>query len=81
MAILQPSRRRDNIVGVMREDPFGKALLLMPCDPRMPMCLVRSSELHEDLKASLKVSSTLTSPYAFIDHCSGMYKCDCGEGD
>lgn len=56
VAILQPSRKRGSVVGVVREDPFGKALLLMPCDPRMPMCLIRSSELPAELKASLKVS-------------------------
>ncbi len=59
VAILQPSRKRGSIVGVVREDPFGNALLLMPCDPRMPMCLIRSSELPADLKASLKVTSAL----------------------
>ena len=56
MAILQPSRKRGAVVGLVREDPFGKALMLMPCDPRMPMCLLRSSELPAELKASLKVS-------------------------
>ena len=56
VAILQPSRRRGSVVGVLREDPFGKALMLMPCDPRMPMCLIRSSELTAEMKASLKVA-------------------------
>ena len=62
VAILQPSRKRGGIVGVVREDPFGSALLLMPCDPRMPMCLIRSSELPLELKASLKVGP---APHTF----------------
>lgn len=61
VAILQPSKRRGQIVGVVREDPFGKALLLMPCDPRMPICLLRSSDFPEGLKTSLKVSADLTA--------------------
>ena len=56
VAILQPSRKRGAVVGLVREDPMGKALMLMPCDPRMPMCLLRFSELPAELKASLKVS-------------------------
>lgn len=56
VGILEPSRRRGAIVGVLKEEPGGAALLLVPCDPRLPRCLVRSSELPPDIKPSLKAS-------------------------
>lgn len=55
VGILEPSRRRGAIVGVLKEEPGGGALLLIPCDPRLPRCLIRSSELPNELKSSLKV--------------------------
>ncbi len=60
VAVLEPSRRRGAIVGVLKEEPAGNALLLVPCDPRLPRCLVRSSELPPDIKSSLKASASIS---------------------
>ncbi|BDA45360.1 DIS3-like exonuclease 2 [Coccomyxa sp. Obi] len=57
VGILEPSRRRGAVVGVLKEEPGGGALLLNPCDPRLPRCLVRSSELPNDLKSTLKAEA------------------------
>lgn len=54
VGILEPSRRRGAVVGVLKEEPGGGAMLLHPCDPRLPRCLVRSSELPNELKSALK---------------------------
>jgi hypothetical protein len=44
---------------VLKEDPGGAALLLVPCDPRLPRCFVRPSELPQELKPILKASRFL----------------------
>lgn len=59
VGILQPSRRRSAVVGVIKEEPGAAgALFLIPCDPRLPHCLIRSSLLPPELKATLKVSDS-----------------------
>ena len=64
VGILEPSRRRGAVVGVLKEEPGGGALLLIPCDPRLPRCLIRSSELPNELKSTLK--ACLPTPYSTV---------------
>ncbi len=57
VGILKPSWRRTAVVGVVKEEPGGAgALFLCPCDPRLPRCLIRSSQLLPNLKSTLKVT-------------------------
>ena len=58
VGILEPSRRRGALVGVLKEEPGGNGpLFLVPCDPRMPRAVVRASELPPQLRAALKVQA------------------------
>ena len=54
VAILEPSRRRGALVGVLREDAGGGLLFLLPADPRLPRCVVRAADLPPALKRELK---------------------------
>ena len=55
VSILEPSARRNAVVGVLREEPSGNLMFLMPADPRMPKCVVRSAALPANIKQALKV--------------------------
>ena len=57
VAIVEPSRRRGALVGVLREEPGGGLLFLLPADPRLPRCFVRPADLPPILKRELKVMS------------------------
>ncbi len=52
--MLEPSRRRGALVGVLREEPGGGLLFLLPADPRLPRCFVRPADLPPALKRELK---------------------------
>lgn len=54
VAIVEPSRRRGALVGVLREEPGGGLLFLLPADPRLPRCVVRPADLPPTLKRELK---------------------------
>jgi len=54
VAVLEPSRRRGALVGVLREEPGGGLLFLLPADPRLPRCFVRPADLPPALKRELK---------------------------
>ena len=54
VAILEPSRRRGALVGVLKEEPGGGLLFLLPADPRLPRCVVRAADLPPVLKRELK---------------------------
>lgn len=56
VAVVEPSRRREVVVGVLKQEGGidNGVLLLFPCDPRLPKMLVRSSQLPEAIKATLK---------------------------
>ena len=54
VAIVELSRRRGALVGVLKEDPGGGLLFLLPADPRLPRCVVRAADLPPALKRELK---------------------------
>ena len=54
VAILEPSRRRQAVVGVLGQQPGGM-LVLLPADPRMPLALVKASTLPPALRPALLV--------------------------
>ena len=54
VAIMEPSRRRGALVGVLTEEPGGGLLFLLPADPRLPRCFVRPADLPAALKRELK---------------------------
>ncbi|GAB4816026.1 hypothetical protein N2152v2_003072 [Parachlorella kessleri] len=56
VAVVQPSRRRDSVIGVLKQEGDSETgmLLLIPCDPRLPRMLVRSAQLPQNLKLKLK---------------------------
>jgi len=51
VAVLEPSRRRGALVGVLREEPGGGLLFLLPADPRLPRCFVRPADLQKQGRA------------------------------
>ncbi|KAK9829114.1 hypothetical protein WJX72_003965 [[Myrmecia] bisecta] len=57
VSILAPSPRRNAVVGVLREEPAGNLLFLMPCDPRLPKMVVRSATLPAEIKQAIKAEA------------------------
>ena len=62
VAVVEPSRRRGALVGVLREEPGGGLLFLLPADARLPRCFVRPADLPPALKRELKAR-----PYQGLD--------------
>ncbi|KAL4419743.1 hypothetical protein ABPG75_006841, partial [Micractinium tetrahymenae] len=56
VAILEPSRRRETVVGVLKQEGEKDTgtFFLIPCDPRMPRMIVRSALLPPQIKQALK---------------------------
>ncbi len=55
------SRRRNTVVGILRESPdLGSGLLeLTPADPRLPPMMVRPGNLPHEIREPLKVGCWL----------------------
>lgn len=54
VGVLEPGRRRGQVVGVLKEEPGGGPLFLVPCDPRLPRAVVRGAELPPQLRSALQ---------------------------
>ena len=55
VAIVTPSSRRSQVVGILKQEVSGPALALTPCDPRMPKMMVKIDSLPAELKDQLLV--------------------------
>jgi DIS3-like exonuclease 2 len=59
VAVLEPSRRRESVVGVLKQEGEKDTgtFFLVPCDPRLPRMMVRSAGLPPAIKQALKTEA------------------------
>ena len=55
VAILNKSPRRQQVVGILKQEYTGDALALIPADPRMPRMMVDAASMPSDLRQQLQV--------------------------
>ena len=56
VAILKPSTRRQQVVGILKQEHDHDVLALWPADPRMPRMMVNAASMPFELRQQLQVS-------------------------
>lgn len=60
VAIVNKSVRRQQVVGIMKQEHAGDVLALIPADPRMPRMMVNAASMPLELRHQLQVCLRVT---------------------